>query len=494
MDNIRLEDVRCKIGQALGGTVDVVIPGNGNKKGRYMRLKVMMNISKPLPRGEEDKCSKLPPDKNTYDATAKENEDAAQMNTKDLTENINQGIIIINQIEGHKGINTYKLEQKIRENEGIIQERLDRVLVSPNWKIKFENANVQHIETEASDHFALMLSSDAEQLRKKKWFYIDKRWIECEGVQNIISKAWSYDCNGFEQSRVSFKLKHSRRSLVAWLRGANGNARKRIISIKGKITALRNNASNFDWSKLRLLKRELSKAYNDEETFWKQKSRALWLREGDKNTSYFHMATLQRRNRNMIKGFQISDGRWVVDQSDIIQEVEQYYNAVFAMHPLKAPGVDDAGLQNYDGRASIGIVALDSLGNLLHAHGSPIQFVGKVKTAEAIAIRKALKYAISKGWKRVKILSDAKNVVDMIQKRVTTSWEIEVLCEDIWKLSSMFNHVEFIYISRSVNKIADRLARYSISLLKEISWEKFFPSWIIQDAKDMFKLCIPLMQ
>ncbi|KAH0635754.1 hypothetical protein KY289_035669 [Solanum tuberosum] len=154
----------------------------------------------------------------------------------------------------------------------------------------------------------------------------------------------------------------------------------------------------------------------------------------------------------------------------------------------------DAGLQNDDGRASIGIAALDCLGNLLHAHGSPIQFVGKVMTAEAIVIRKALEYAINKGWKRVKILSDAKNVVDMIQKRVTTSWEIEVLCEDIWKISSMFNHVEFIYISRSVNKIADRLARYSISLLKEISWKKFFPSWIIQDAKDMFKLCIPLMQ
>ncbi|KAH0680639.1 hypothetical protein KY284_021724 [Solanum tuberosum] len=154
----------------------------------------------------------------------------------------------------------------------------------------------------------------------------------------------------------------------------------------------------------------------------------------------------------------------------------------------------DAELQNDDGRASIGIVALDSLGNLLHPHGSPIQFVGRVMTAEAIVIRKALEYAISKGWKRVKILSYAKNVVDMIQKRVTTSWEIEVLCEDIWKLSSMFNHVEFIYISRYVNKITYSLARYSISLLKEISWEKFFPSWIIQDAKDMFKLCIPLMQ
>ncbi|KAK6798014.1 hypothetical protein RDI58_005716 [Solanum bulbocastanum] len=35
--------------------------------------------------GEEDKCSKLPLGKNTYDTTTNENEDAAQMNTKDLT-------------------------------------------------------------------------------------------------------------------------------------------------------------------------------------------------------------------------------------------------------------------------------------------------------------------------------------------------------------------------------------------------------------------------
>ncbi|KAG5608915.1 hypothetical protein H5410_020196 [Solanum commersonii] len=44
-----------------------------------------------------------------------------------------------------------------------------------------------------------------------------------------------------------------------------------------------------------------------------------------------------------------------------------------------------------------------------------------VMTVEAIAIRKALKYAIRKGRKLVKILSNAKNVVDMNQKRVTTS-------------------------------------------------------------------------
>ncbi|OIS96673.1 hypothetical protein A4A49_54681 [Nicotiana attenuata] len=85
-------------------------------------------------------------------------------------------------------------------------------------------------------------------------------------------------------------------------------------------------------------------------------------------------------------------------------------------------------------------------------------------TAEAIAIRKALECAVTLGWKSVKILSDAKNVVDMIQKQVATSWEIEVLCEDIWKLSSMFDHVEFLYIPRKLNKVAHSLAKFSISL------------------------------
>ncbi|XP_070026376.1 uncharacterized protein [Nicotiana sylvestris] len=135
----------------------------------------------------------------------------------------------------------------------------------------------------------------------------------------------------------------------------------------------------------------------------------------------------------------------------------------------------DAGLRCDDRHASIGVAALNSFGKLLHAHGSSIQYVGKTMTAEAIAIRKALECAITLGWKSVKILSDAKNVVDMIQKQVATSWEIEVLCEDIWKLSSMIDLVEFLYIPRKLNKVAHNLAKFSISLLKNISWEKFFP-------------------
>lgn len=42
-------------------------------------------------------------------------------------------------------------------------------------------------------------------------------------------------------------------------------------------------------SKRRLeLKEELNKAYKEEEIYWAQKARCKWLKERDKNTSYFH--------------------------------------------------------------------------------------------------------------------------------------------------------------------------------------------------------------
>ncbi|KAG2277884.1 hypothetical protein Bca52824_060439 [Brassica carinata] len=46
------------------------------------------------------------------------------------------------------------------------------------------------------------------------------------------------------------------------------------------------------------LKWSLYEAFRDEELYWKQKSRATWLREGDQNTKFFHATTKQRRARN----------------------------------------------------------------------------------------------------------------------------------------------------------------------------------------------------
>ncbi|KAM3266220.1 hypothetical protein P3L10_003214 [Capsicum annuum] len=94
----------------------------------------------------------------------------------------------------------------------------------------------------------------------------------------------------------------------------------------------------------------------------------------------------------------------------------------------------NASLHKERKMSSIGVTAMDSCGKLLQAFGVLFQFVGKVITAEALAIRESLEKAMENGWTRVQFLSDAKNVVDMILKRSIVSWEIETTCKDIWKL------------------------------------------------------------
>lgn len=85
----------------------------------------------------------------------------------------------------------------------------------------------------------------------------------------------------------------------------------KIKSLKDHLNRIKNDPKGPDSTLILTLRKELSVAYKEEETYWKQKSRIQWLNEGDKNTSYFHMSTVQRRRRILIKGLQDKQGQWI---------------------------------------------------------------------------------------------------------------------------------------------------------------------------------------
>ncbi|KAG2281256.1 hypothetical protein Bca52824_052476 [Brassica carinata] len=65
---------------------------------------------------------------------------------------------------------------------------------------------------------------------------------------------------------------------------------------------------NFSTEAILNLKWNLCAAFRDEELYWKQKSRANWLREGDRNTIFFHPTTKQRRARNRVLKLRRTNG------------------------------------------------------------------------------------------------------------------------------------------------------------------------------------------
>lgn len=69
--------------------------------------------------------------------------------------------------------------------------------------------------------------------------------------------------------------------------------------------------------------------HKNEEEFWKRKSRVTWLKEGDKNTKYFHAVTSERRKRNIIEMLQKEDGLKCKGEEEIAKEIASYFENLF---------------------------------------------------------------------------------------------------------------------------------------------------------------------
>ena len=58
---------------------------------------------------------------------------------------------------------------------------------------------------------------------------------------------------------------------------------------------------------------ELDKLAHLEETTWRQKSRVLWLKEGDNNTKFFHKIANSNRRRNLMEKLEVGESVFSLD-------------------------------------------------------------------------------------------------------------------------------------------------------------------------------------
>ncbi|KAM1647087.1 hypothetical protein ACFX2K_008663 [Malus domestica] len=152
------------------------------------------------------------------------------------------------------GFEGYPFTWGNKQDDGLIQQRLDKGVANQGWMYMFPLAKISHVVVEGSDHSMQILASDGIILNVLTWKKTTKlnSWRRIEELREEIRRG-----------SVDPRVRHD--------------------YIKGK-------------------ENELEVALKEEEYYWKVKSRNAWLLERDK--------TVQRRRNNQIQGLKDTSGVW----------------------------------------------------------------------------------------------------------------------------------------------------------------------------------------
>ncbi|KAJ9140833.1 hypothetical protein P3X46_031430 [Hevea brasiliensis] len=190
------------------------------------------------------------------------------------------------------------------------QERIDQGLSSYHWLLAYLVAQIQRLNDLRSDHRPLLLSLDPTIPKAKKHFRFDRRWIANPQLEAVISSSWNSNVVGSGMYQIFGKLKNYRHALFNWSRDNYYNSNARITTLKSQLETAKQALGSWNASRIWDLEKELINEVHQEEIYWAQKARLSWLHLGDKNASYFHSKTIQRRRRNFIAGLKDKDGAW----------------------------------------------------------------------------------------------------------------------------------------------------------------------------------------
>ncbi|CAA0822417.1 Unknown protein, partial [Striga hermonthica] len=200
-----------------------------------------------------------------------------------------------------------------RVSEGYIEEKLDRMVASLHWLESHLYAKVLNI---FKNH-------------RKRIFCFDKRWLKKSGIKEEIQRAWNQTSYGSPMYNITERIKATRVALLKWSRSFKTATAKDIERLTTEMAGLREQGGKRNWERWSILKKQLDEAYKSEELFWKQKFRVLWLKEGDKNTKFFHAFTLQRRKQNAISGLVKEDQTVCTTREDITDCLTGFYQSLF---------------------------------------------------------------------------------------------------------------------------------------------------------------------
>ncbi|XP_062009502.1 uncharacterized protein LOC133726056 [Rosa rugosa] len=223
------------------------------------------------------------------------------------------------------------------------KERLDRAFQSLSWSNNFPFSRVVTLSPSESDHCPILVEVKKDQgtiRRAQKRFRFEEMWHGNEHCASIIQQNWSQPLTGNALHQLGRKIQSTGEQLLHWHQNEFEKQKVELCVVQEKLNdIMKEPYSPLQYEEQHLLHVKLSQILAQQEKYWRQRSRAIWLKDGDRNSAFFHRKASNRRIRNTIKGLVNSAGEWQFDPETIKSILMDYYRGIF-----RTDDVDDSAL------------------------------------------------------------------------------------------------------------------------------------------------------
>ncbi|XP_031101984.1 uncharacterized protein LOC116005889 [Ipomoea triloba] len=185
-----------------------------------------------------------------------------------------------------------------------IEERLDRVVVSSDWRELYDMASVENLHAVSSDHSAIFLKLSGATLRRGcRTFKFESAWLLDVNCKSVVEASW------WQSHALEFQ--------------------HRIHTCGQDLCRDPGDVALFH-----VAEDQLRVLFSQEELYWRQRSKQLWLKDGDQNTKFFHRFASYRRKSNLLSRLRTYTGEWV-EGGAMSEEVMRYYTDIFQTSPTE---------------------------------------------------------------------------------------------------------------------------------------------------------------
>lgn len=149
--------------------------------------------------------------------------------------------------------------------------------MNQRWLDSFQNAKLTNLEVTTSDHCLILLEPVIETaVVQKRRFRFENAWLREPMCKKIVEETWEKVQNG---ATFHDKISSCTEVLSSWGQEVTGNFRRKINQSKKILRVFKGRRDVDSIKQYQEENKRLTEILTQQEVFWKQSSKQLWLKE-----------------------------------------------------------------------------------------------------------------------------------------------------------------------------------------------------------------------